>query len=192
MTGASSIQEYIDRGIKNHIISANFSPKSINVGNIAGIEVEGIGSYAGGYKDVYLQKDGYILHFNVEKGKNEVGVKIFDQMLLTFKFIDSQEIETKTEILASDQKDLRGQAEKVQLADGTMCVFVNGATAGNAKGERMNYQCGDVKNLSMVIYGGLTEGNVWTANVSNIAYDATKKVWNVLSVKTVDIAKVWR
>jgi len=118
--------------------------------------------------------------------------KLFKQWLSTFEFIGSMATVTKTEILASQQKDLRGQAEKVQLADGTMCVFVSGATTGNAKGERMNYQCGDVKNLSMAIYGDLTEGDIWTANVSNIEYDVAKKAWNVLSVKTVDIAKLWR
>ena len=191
LTGASSIQEYINRGIKNRIISPNFSPKSINVGNATGIEVEGIGSYAGGYKDVYLQKNGYILHFNVEKGENEVGVKIFDQMLSTFKLIEPQAVAIKTEILARTAKDLEGQAEKIQLADGTMCVFAGGATGVNIKNERMNYNCSDGK-LSMVIYGDLTEGDVWKANVSNIERDAAGKEWNVSSVETVDIAKVWR
>jgi hypothetical protein len=121
-----------------------------------------------------------------------VDKQIFDQMLSTFRFIEPQAVVAKTEILARVGKDLRGQAEKVQLADGTMCVFVNGATTGNAKNERLNYQCGDNKNLSMAIYGDLVVGDVWTANVSNIEYDAAKKEWNVLSTKTVDIAKVWR
>jgi len=115
-----------------------------------------------------------------------------ETILSAFKFIDLQTAVDKTEILASTAKDLEGQAEKVQLADGTTCVFMGGATGVNSKNERMNYQCGDSKNLSMVIYGDLTEGDVWKANISNIERDAAEKIWNVLSVKTVDIAKVWR
>ncbi|MFA6376267.1 MAG: hypothetical protein WCX69_02590 [Candidatus Paceibacterota bacterium] len=125
-------------------------------------------------------------------GENIIKDVTPEKVLSVFKFINSQAVVIKTEILARTEKDLRGQAEKVQLADGTVCVFINGATAGNTKGERLNYQCGDNKNLSMVIYGDLTEGDVWKANISNIERDAAGKTWNVLSVKTVDIAKVWR
>jgi hypothetical protein len=90
------------------------------------------------------------------------------------------------------KNNIQGWAMRLQLISGEICSFMGGATAGNAKNERLNYQCGDNKNLSMAIYGDLTEGDVWTANVSNIEYDAAGKVWNVLSAKTVDIAKLWR
>jgi hypothetical protein len=372
LKGVSSLQEYIQE-VEDHSISA----KPINVGNLTGTEVEGFGA-AGSYKDIYLQKGDYILQFNIEKESNEAGIKIFDQMLSTFKFIEPQAVVTKTEIanwqtyrsglyeikypndyqisgeklnsaevnfskkgagseavsfiargedtlafqgawgvvpasgadqqkkissenisfnganfekqywairgsgdsewltaivyyvcnsqktcfslmqgitvkgIASPMKDgrniygkdltgqdqtqalldgiknskekdatifnqmvstfkfvepqavvtkteilaragkvLEGQAEKVQLADKTTCFFMGGATGANAENERMNYNCGNAK-LSLVIYGDLTEGNVWKANVSNVEYDAAKKVWNVISTKTVDIAKIWR
>jgi hypothetical protein len=121
----------------------------------------------------------------------ETEAKILDQMLSTFKLIEPQAVVTKTEILARTTKDLEGQAEKMQLTDGTRCVFAGGATGINAQNERMNYICGDGK-LSMVIYGDLTEGDVWTANVSNIERDKAGKGWNVVSTRTVDIAKIWK
>ena len=190
LKGAYSLQEYIKQGVKDHSISANFQPKSINVGNLTGTEVEGFGA-AGSYKDIYLQKGDYILQFNIEKEANETGIKIFGQMLTTFKFIEPPAGVTKTEILPRTAKDLEGQAEKVQLADGMVCFFMGGATGVNAKNERMNYNCGNVK-LSIVIYGDLMEGDVWKANVSDVEYDAAKKIWKIFSVKTVDIAKIWR
>ncbi len=90
------------------------------------------------------------------------------------------------------KNNIQGWAIQLQLISGEICSFMGGATVSNSKNERLNYQCGDSKNPSMAIYGDLTEGDVWKANVSNVEYDATKKEWNVISTKAVDIAKVWR
>jgi cytoskeletal protein RodZ len=85
--GAKSLQEYIAQGMEDHSISPDFSPKPVTVGGLSGTEVEGSGA-AGAYKDIYLQKGDYVVQFNVAKEGNTVGVKIYDQMLSTFKFID--------------------------------------------------------------------------------------------------------
>jgi len=90
------------------------------------------------------------------------------------------------------KNNIQGWAMRLQLVSGEICSFVGGATAVNSKNERMNYQCGDSKNLSTAIYGDLVAGDVWTANVSDIERDKAGKGWNVVSTKTANIAKVWR
>jgi len=85
--GAKSLQEYIAQGMEDHSISPDFSPKPATVGSLSGTEVEGNGA-AGAYKDVYLQEGDHVVQFNVSKEGNGAGVKIYDQMLSTFKFID--------------------------------------------------------------------------------------------------------
>ncbi|MFA5742814.1 MAG: hypothetical protein WCX77_02480 [Candidatus Paceibacterota bacterium] len=163
---------------------------------LQGITVKGIASPMKNGRNIYgnelTDQDQVQALLDGIKNSKEKDAVIFSQMIPTFKFVDSQAVVTKTEILARTAQKLEGQVEKLQLADGTTCVFMGGATGGNAKNERLNYQCGDSKNLSMAIYGDLTEGDVWKANVSNIEYDAAKKVWNVVSIKSVDIAKIWR
>ncbi len=160
-----------------------------------GITAKGIASPMKDGRNIYgnelTDQDQILALLDGIKNSKEKDAAIFNQMVSTFKFVDSQAVVTKTEILARTAQNLEGQAEKVQLADRTMCFFMGGATGVNAENERMNYNCGNAK-LSMVIYGDLTEGDVWKANVSSIERDAAGKAWNVLSVKAVDIAKVWR
>lgn len=82
-----SLQEYIKQGIEDHIISPDFQPKEISVGNAIGMEVEGLGA-GGAYKDIYLQKGDYIFQLGVLKEGNKAGVEIYNQMLSTFKFVE--------------------------------------------------------------------------------------------------------
>lgn len=112
---------------------------------------------------------------------------ILKQMISTFKFILPKI--AQTEIINSYLKNLRGQAEKVQLADGTICSFINGATFG-VEGERLNYGC-DASD-TMVIYGDLIEGVVWKAKVAYLKFDDIKKEWATLSTKIEDVAKIWK
>jgi hypothetical protein len=90
------------------------------------------------------------------------------------------------------KNNIQGWAMRLQLISGEICSFMGGATGVNAKNERLNYQCGDAKNLSMVIYGDLVADDVWTANVSDIERNAAGKGWNVVSTRTVGIAKLWQ
>lgn len=97
----------------------------------------------------------------------------------------------KTEILVSEFKDLRGQAERVQLSDGTICSFVNGATFG-VNNERVNYDCGRGAESARVIYGDLIVGEVWKANIAVVKYDAVKEEWLTQSTEVIDVFRVWR
>ena len=90
------------------------------------------------------------------------------------------------------KNNIQGWAMRIQLISGEICSFIGGATAVNSKNERLNYQCGDSKNLSTAIYGNLVAGDVWTADVSNIERDKSGKGWNVVSTRTVGIAKLWQ
>lgn len=90
--------------------------------------------------------------------------------------------------------NIPGWAMQVQLASGEICSFTGGATL-DIKGGRLNYLCGNkasTVSMSTVIYGDLTVGNVWKANVANLELDATTKEWRTISTKVVDIAKVWQ
>jgi hypothetical protein len=53
-----------------------------------------------------------------------------------------------------------------ELADGTTCTFVGGATAA-FEGKRVNYSCSD----GWVILGELQEGQVWTARKVHLSPD---------------------
>jgi len=55
-----------------------------------------------------------------------------------------------------------------ELADGTNCIFVGGAT-GAFEGKRVNYSCSD----GWVILGELQEGQVWTARKVRLSSDFT-------------------
>jgi len=69
-----------------------------------------------------------------------------------------------------------------ELADGTNCIFMGGATAA-FEGKRVNYSCSD----GWVILGELQEGQVWTARKVRLSSDFSsieesvqifiKKVW---------------
>jgi len=120
------------------------------------------------------------------------GSDLFSKMLSTFKFVEKEAVITKTEILARQATELMGQAEKVQLADGTMCFFIRGATFV-INGERANYDCSNNEELDTGrwIYGDLITDDIWKANVAIVKLDATKG-WIMQSTKLVDIAKVWR
>jgi len=69
-----------------------------------------------------------------------------------------------------------------ELADGTDCIFMGGATA-SFEGKRVNYSCSD----GWVILGELQEGQVWTARKVRLSSDFSfieesvqvfiKKVW---------------
>ena len=90
--------------------------------------------------------------------------------------------------------NIQGWAMQVQLASGEICSFTGGATL-DIKGGRLNYLCGDsvaTVGMSTVIYGDLTVGSVWKANVANLELDATTKEWRTISTKVVDIDKVWQ
>ena len=54
----------------------------------------------------------------------------------------------------------------IELADGTTCSFVGGATAAFG-GERINYSCSD----GWSILGELQEGQVWTARKVRLSSD---------------------
>ena len=53
-----------------------------------------------------------------------------------------------------------------ELADGTNCIFIGGATAA-FEGKRVNYSCSD----GWVILGELQEGQVWTARKVRLSLD---------------------
>ena len=53
-----------------------------------------------------------------------------------------------------------------ELADGTKCIFVGGAT-GVFEGKRINYSCSD----GWSVLGELQEGQVWTAQKVRLALD---------------------
>jgi len=58
----------------------------VNIASYPAIEVEGLGA-GGTYRNIYLQKDDNIIEFNILKEGNESGIKIFDQMLSTFRIV---------------------------------------------------------------------------------------------------------
>jgi len=69
-----------------------------------------------------------------------------------------------------------------ELADGTKCIFMGGATA-SFEGERVNYSCSD----GWVILGELQEGQVWTARKVRLSSDFSSIEESV----QVFIMKVW-
>ena len=69
-----------------------------------------------------------------------------------------------------------------ELADGTNCSFIGGATAA-FEGERVNYSCSD----GWVILGELHEGQVWTARKVRLSSDLSSIEESV----QVFIKKVW-
>lgn len=69
-----------------------------------------------------------------------------------------------------------------ELADGTNCIFVGGATA-TFEGKRINYSCSD----GWSILGELQEGHVWTAQKVRLSSDFSSIEESV----QVFIKKVW-
>ena len=69
-----------------------------------------------------------------------------------------------------------------ELADGTNCTFMGGATA-TFEGKRVNYSCSD----GWVILGGLQEGQVWTAWKVRLSSDFSSIEESI----QVSIKKVW-
>jgi len=84
--GAASLADYIKQGIDDNAISKSFGQKVVNIASYPAIEVEGLGA-GGTYRNIYLQKDDNIIEFNILKEGNESGIKIFDQMLSTFRIV---------------------------------------------------------------------------------------------------------
>jgi hypothetical protein len=69
-----------------------------------------------------------------------------------------------------------------ELADGTTCIFMGGATA-TFEGKRVNYSCSD----GWVILGELQEGQVWTAWKVRLSSDFSSIEESI----QVSIKKVW-
>ena len=69
-----------------------------------------------------------------------------------------------------------------ELADGTTCTFLGGATAA-FEGKRVNYSCSD----GWVILGELQEGQTWTAEKVRLSADLS----SILESVQVFITKVW-
>lgn len=82
LNGVPNLQQYVTPGPTD-----TFTPRTVNVGNLTGTEVEGSGM-GGVYKDIYLQKGDYIIVFDILRDGNDAGVATFDKMIATFEFVE--------------------------------------------------------------------------------------------------------
>lgn len=165
----ATLQEYIDDRIKSHVTSSIFEPKTVNVGGYSGIEVEGLGA-GGSYKDIYLQIGNNTLWFDVLKEGNAEGIKIFDQMLSTFKFFEPQGVGCTAFL-----NEPTGQRDKISLPVDCEIAIGKGFTGWRFKvpaGQKSNAQFEfEIYNENGKLVQKIPEGEInYSPTVSTIAY----------------------
>ncbi len=94
--------------------------------------------------------------------------------------------------LSAEAQAAENHAWMAELADGTICGFATGATAG-VDGERINYLCASDDPSQMVgLVGELTPGPVWQAKKVLLGQGGQGAGPIALETTTVDVRTVWR